>query len=285
MTSKTDKSVHSYKVFIQDVVEEYLFATANYKTTAEELQSGSDELFKLFNIYKHAVNISRKINNNNQEHKLVEVFEMSSENLQNITNKSVINATEGNITALSFWSIYLEEIFSDHPELNLDLSKDTLLTTHGDIKYLEYILGHVFAKQRPEVVELYIWWILLRDMILYTTHDMRVKHKKYLRSIEMDASYPPKVVHCTQVLDQWMGMALSFGIAKPEFLKETKASIQTMWGFVQEGFFQLVKELNWMDSQTKRDTVEKAKRMVSLIGFPEWILNKTALDLYYHEVS
>lgn len=272
-------------MFIQDVVEEYLFATVNYKATAEELQSVSDELFNVFNIYKHGVNISRHINTNNQDPKHVEALEISAEELQNITNKSLSNLTEGIVTALPFWSIYLEEIFSDQPELNLDLSKDTLLTTQGDIKYLEYIFGHVFAKQRPEVVELFIWWILLRDMILYTTHDMRLRHKKYLKSIEMDASYPPKVVHCTQVLDQWMGMALSFGIAKPEFLKETKANIQTMWGFVQDGFFQLVKELHWMDSQSKRKTLEKARRMVSLIGFPEWILNKTALDKLYQGVS
>lgn len=78
---------------------------------------------------------------------------------------------------------------------------------------------------------------------------------------------------------------MSFGIAEPQFLTKTKPKVQTMLSFIQNAFSQLVNDLHWMDAKTKEQTLQKAKQMDSLIGFPEWILNKTALEAHYFGVS
>lgn len=42
---------------------------------------------------------------------------------------------------------------------------------------------------------------------------------------------------------------------------------------------------NWIDAETKQRSLKKSRMMKSLIGFPEWILNKTQLEKHYEGVS
>lgn len=222
---------------------------------------------------------------NKSENPLDDIFDISLVTLQNMTDQFVRNVTEGNVTALPFWSIYMEEIFRDPQQLKIDLDKELLLTSRMDMLYMKQVFGSVLAKQKPEIVELYIWWSLLEDMMLYTTDAMRSKHREYLKVVSGVHTTASRSLYCTTVVTQMMGMALSYGIAEPEFLTKTKPKVETMLSFIQDSFYQLVNELHWMDKATKAETLEKAKRMVSLIGFPSWILNKTALEAHYYGVS
>jgi membrane metallo-endopeptidase-like protein 1 len=54
---------------------------------------------------------------------------------------------------------------------------------------------------------------------------------------------------------------------------------------IRLAFNTLVKNTTWMDYKTQLKTSEKSESMKSLIGFPEWILNKTELENYYKGVS
>lgn len=53
---------------------------------------------------------------------------------------------------------------------------------------------------------------------------------------------------------------------------------------LKKGFKSLVDEASWMDSVTKSIAKEKADSMTELVAFPDWILNKTALESYYQGV-
>lgn len=42
---------------------------------------------------------------------------------------------------------------------------------------------------------------------------------------------------------------------------------------------------DWMDRDTRVFAQDKAKQMLSLIGFPDFLYNDTELDEYYRNVS
>ena len=54
---------------------------------------------------------------------------------------------------------------------------------------------------------------------------------------------------------------------------------------IKSAFTQTVKGIDWMDEETKKDTLLKVKDMVSFVGYPEWLLNKTVIEVYYEDVS
>lgn len=283
MTARDKEIIDAYYVFIREAIGEYLTTTTQVKPTPEQLQEASEQIYM---VTKYVYKKNQQVENmNKSENPLEDIFDISIPDLQNLTNAYANNATGGNVTELPFWAVYLEEIFRDSPEVKLDVSQEILLTSRMDMAYLKGVLGNVVAKQSQEVVELYIWWTLLEDMMLYTTDQMRNLHRSYLKTVSGIAAAPSRSLYCTTVVSQMMGMAMSYGIAEPEFLWKTKPKVTEMLIFIRNSFEQLVRELHWMDQMTKAETLAKVRRMQSLIGFPEWILNKTALETHYFGVS
>jgi predicted metalloendopeptidase len=47
---------------------------------------------------------------------------------------------------------------------------------------------------------------------------------------------------------------------------------------------ELLDENDWVDDETKRLVTEKTDAMLVLAGFPDWVSNVSALDLYYDKV-
>ena len=54
---------------------------------------------------------------------------------------------------------------------------------------------------------------------------------------------------------------------------------------IKAAFKRNLPNLSWMDEQTRRSAEEKANAVIDMIGFPKYILNKTALDKRYETVS
>jgi predicted metalloendopeptidase len=54
---------------------------------------------------------------------------------------------------------------------------------------------------------------------------------------------------------------------------------------IRAQFSSSVSEVDWMDPVTRKVAQAKAQAMKELIGYPDWYANKSALEVYYKEVS
>lgn len=54
-----------------------------------------------------------------------------------------------------------------------------------------------------------------------------------------------------------------------------------MFRDILRAFKAQVKTLDWMDTRTKRRALEKANLVEGFIGYPAWLRNSSAVDLYY----
>ena len=54
---------------------------------------------------------------------------------------------------------------------------------------------------------------------------------------------------------------------------------------IKEAFTRNLPNLSWMDKETRESARAKARAVIDMIGFPEYILNKTALDERYEKVG
>lgn len=71
---------------------------------------------------------------------------------------------------------------------------------------------------------------------------------------------------------------------KNKFSKEAKTEVEYFVKKMKEVFQKTLRTARWMDVQTKRQAYIKLKTMRSKIGYPEWILNSTHLQLLYKHV-
>ncbi|XP_067012071.1 endothelin-converting enzyme homolog isoform X2 [Anabrus simplex] len=177
------------------------------------------------------------------------------------------------------WRQYLTEFFKDVQNVTLDLDgKDGIVVLHK-----RYILGVASFLSNATRVHLYnyFWWQVVESLSPHVNRHMRDLKQQYLEEVT-DGNMPiSRSLFCAAGVNQLMGMAVSYFIADPEFLKSTKKKVEEMLMDVQIAFHHLVDQLDWMDEATKEATGEKVAATRSFIGFPEWLLKPGALDAYY----
>lgn len=202
-----------------------------------------------------------------------DLLNVNMNDFENLTDKLIIPKKSG------IWQQYLETVFSDVDPM-FDVSKHLILTSWSDIYYIQRALRYIQDIPQAEL-ELYIWWSIVEELILHTTNDFRHLHNEYAKTITKLEGTTPRSLYCTSVVNQLMGMAVSYAIAQPDFLLHTKPKVVDMIQNIQMAFDSLVREATWMDEETKCSTLEKSHSMKSLVGFPDWILKTGELDNYY----
>lgn len=203
---------------------------------------------------------------------------MTIDQLQNASDRLIAPKT------FPIWREYLTVLFDGIPSAQLDFDRDLVLTSKPDLFYLENIIEFISNTTTNEEMEVYIWWSVVEELILHTTSSMRKIHSEYAKHITKLESATPRSLYCASGVNQLVGMAVSYAIADNLFLNHTKPMVVTMLNNIREAFNNLVRQTAWMDDRTKCSTLEKSEAMKSLIGFPEWILDKEKLDEFYGDM-
>nr|CAH0110462.1 unnamed protein product [Daphnia galeata] len=89
---------------------------------------------------------------------------------------------------------------------------------------------------------------------------------------------------CMKRVHRMMGFAIGAKYVETAFDPQAKTDMKEMILNLKMAFSSLVEESNWMDDETKINALEKAAAMTEYIGYPDWIANRTTLDLAYQGI-
>lgn len=53
---------------------------------------------------------------------------------------------------------------------------------------------------------------------------------------------------------------------------------------IEDAFIKGIPLVSWMDDKTRETAIEKVRKIVQMIGYPDWILDSVQLDKYYENV-
>eukprot|EP00808_Paulinella_micropora_P025877 g3683.t1 len=110
--------------------------------------------------------------------------------------------------------------------------------------------------------------------------DANFEFRKALYGVQQER---PRWKTCLDLTDGALGFALGRDFVHYTKAQDDRAAAQDMIGRIRTAFEQqLVPALSWMDSPTKAAAVEKAQAVGEQIGYPDWIMNQTRLQEYYH---
>ncbi|KAG5890093.1 hypothetical protein JTB14_003656 [Gonioctena quinquepunctata] len=183
------------------------------------------------------------------------------------------------------WLKYFNFLFSG-TNVTMDPKKDLLYVTEMDLRFLKRMLKYVRAT--PDInLELYMWWATVYAMIINTSSDVMEYIGKQLSSFgrgTISNVARSRSLECALLVNNYMGYAVSYALADPIFPNTTKPKVERMVSELKNAFVNHVNSINWMDSATKRVTLEKSKEMLTFIGYPDWLFQKGELDKVYADV-
>ncbi|XP_055609974.1 endothelin-converting enzyme 1-like [Uranotaenia lowii] len=176
--------------------------------------------------------------------------------------------TDSNLTtSFPIWQRYINTLFKNLPTARPS-AEDKFQIESRNLVYLRNIVPKVL-EQSPEVIELYVWVQVTRFLIYHEFNNY--KH--------LDEN------GCANHVLHLMGLAVSYAIAEPDFLTETKPRLHQMLENIGASFREMVLETDWMDAETKFASLEKSRAMQAIIGVPEWILDSEKLTDHYKTLN
>ncbi|XP_063218947.1 endothelin-converting enzyme homolog isoform X2 [Bacillus rossius redtenbacheri] len=127
----------------------------------------------------------------------------------------------------------------------------------------------------------YLVWQMVRSMTAYMSQAFRDAYKglrKVLMGLE-GGDEPWR--YCVADTSSVIGFAVGAMFVKEVFVGNSKPMAEDMINEVRDAFKRNLKNLHWMDEETRKSAEKKADAISDMIGFPNYILDPTALDETY----
>ncbi|XP_058792667.1 endothelin-converting enzyme homolog isoform X2 [Phymastichus coffea] len=202
------------------------------------------------------------------------------DDLQKLTDEYVKSINES-LTPKEFWRPFIEELLKDVG--NFDPRKDKVLV--GDLDYLKEI-AIVLASSDEELLETAIWWTVVDFCVPYVSKELRKIWNTYVQDFIGTKADRSRSLYCSESVNELMGMAVAWMYVNSSFADDgLNHKVSEMIENIKSAFTNFVYNIEWMDQSTKLATLEKNRRMKSLIGYPYWLFEDGTLDEYYDGIN
>ncbi|XP_071449317.1 polyamine-transporting ATPase 13A3-like [Hetaerina americana] len=204
---------------------------------------------------------------------------MSIRTLQEYTNQAITEPCYK-----MDWLEYLQKLFA-HSEVLLTLD-DQIYVENLD-KILNILKLVDSTEQR--ILDNFLGSRIASFIAPETTDNLWDTAKWFYQKLNYIQDDYPRWMHCNHVVNDYpnvgMGMSIAYKFNQSYFKAEKLNEANEMINDLKAAFEDILKESSWMDDSTKDYALEKARYMLKLVGYPEWISNKTKLNQFYEKVD
>ncbi|KAL3265444.1 hypothetical protein HHI36_009647 [Cryptolaemus montrouzieri] len=181
-----------------------------------------------------------------------------------------------------FLQKYIGRIFENIENVTIDFNEDIMYIQDGEKPYIFHIMS--FLLDTSDIyIELYMWWSTVLSMIINTTTDVveYITKETEVLYVSSHTNSRSKSVECVELVNTFMGMAVTYGIADRAFANKSGLHVRHMLDDIRESFKSSVEGITWMDEETKKATLDKSENMYSFIGYPSWLFEDGKIEKYY----
>ncbi|XP_030748632.1 neprilysin-4-like isoform X2 [Sitophilus oryzae] len=151
-------------------------------------------------------------------------------------------------------------------------------------RYLHQLLN-LLNKTNPRVIQNYLLWRFVRHRTQNLDYRFMESVQKFYHALFGREKQPPRWQFCVLQTNTNMGMALGSLFIRHYFDKNSKSDTTKITENLIQAFLDMLQEKEWLDRQTKDFAQIKINNMDLKIGFPNFLLNATELNLKYRDVK
>ncbi|XP_046994653.1 neprilysin-4-like [Schistocerca americana] len=230
-----------------------------------------------YNVVEFEIQLARLMSPNEMRRNAYRMYNaMTLRELQKWTDNSEAINTHSRIQ----WLQLMEDLFDD---IDVKIGYDETVV----VKEMDYLfkLVELLDNTPVRVIANYLNWRLVKTVSRDTTQKMRELAFLFEKVLSGTKEDQPRWRDCVFTTSSSLNFAVGYEYVKQFFDDEAKKSALEMVTNIREAFKLQVREVDWMDKQTRKVASEKADAMTELIGYPDWFSNKTALEHFYTEVE
>uniref|UniRef100_A0A8C4QTG2 Endothelin-converting enzyme 1 n=1 Tax=Eptatretus burgeri TaxID=7764 RepID=A0A8C4QTG2_EPTBU len=178
------------------------------------------------------------------------------------------------------WRRLLQNVL--HP---VPLQRDESLVVFA-VPYLKNISRLIVSTDKG-VLHTYILWQLVMKLTPMMDRRFRAAHEAFLETLlgAKKVSCTPRWQFCIDDTDAVLGFALGAMFVNATFKPSSKCLAEDIIVAIRKSFIENLASLSWLDEATKDKARKKAISLYDMIGYPNFILNKTKLNEVYDELE
>ncbi|XP_042912794.1 neprilysin-2-like, partial [Parasteatoda tepidariorum] len=117
--------------------------------------------------------------------------------------------------------------------------------------------GELIAKTDKRIVANYMMWRVVADSAGMLSKDWKALVQEYVLAITGEREEKPRWEQCVNSLSENLEIALSSYYIKHYFKGDSKQKASEMVKYISNAFLEILKQIDWMDEETRRQAIEK----------------------------
>lgn len=135
------------------------------------------------------------------------------------------------------------------------------------------------------VLNNYLVWQTVRSLTACLSKPFREAYKGLRKALLGSEGHEEQWRYCVSDVNNAMGFAIGAMFVREVFHGKSKPMAEEMINQVRKAFTKNLKNLDWMDAETRKAAEEKANAITDMIGFPDFILQPSDLDERYRDLA
>ncbi|XP_076628032.1 M13 family metallopeptidase neprilysin 3 isoform X3 [Colletes latitarsis] len=153
------------------------------------------------------------------------------------------------------------------------------------VKLSKLVLEYNETNSGKVVLNNYLVWQTVRSLTGCLSKPFRDAYKGLKKALIGSEGREEQWRYCVSDTNNVMGFAIGAMFVRDVFHGKSKPMAEKMIDQVRKAFTKNLKNLDWMDADTRRAAEEKANAITDMIGFPYFILNPSELDNLYKDLT
>ncbi|KAK7794358.1 hypothetical protein R5R35_007241 [Gryllus longicercus] len=141
------------------------------------------------------------------------------------------------------------------------------------------------TKEGKIILNNYLIWQTVRSLTACLSKAFRDAYRGLRKALIGSDGGEEPWRYCVTDTNNVIGFAIGAMFVREVFQGQSKPMAENMINEVRNAFKKNLKNLSWMDDETRRAADEKADAITDMIGFPDYILNPQQLDEKYKDLN
>ncbi|XP_076756749.1 M13 family metallopeptidase neprilysin 3 isoform X2 [Xylocopa sonorina] len=172
--------------------------------------------------------------------------------------------------------------------VNKEIDNETMIVNFAPeyfAKLSNLVLEYKKTNKGKIVLNNYLVWQTVRSLTACLSKSFRDAYKGLRKALIGSDGHEEQWRYCVSDTHNAMGFAIGAMFVREVFHGNSKPMAEDMIDRVRKAFTKNLKNLDWMDVETRRSAEEKANAITDMIGYPDFILNQDELDERYKDLT
>ncbi|KAK9888869.1 hypothetical protein WA026_001089 [Henosepilachna vigintioctopunctata] len=177
------------------------------------------------------------------------------------------------------WIEYMNTLLA--PDTKVSMDEIVVVSVPSYLSDLEKLL-----ESTPKRVQAnYLMWRAAASSVSYLTEALRKRQLEYTTVVTGRTERAPRWKECVDIASGSLSTAAGALYVRKYFNENARQNALEMVRDIRAEFESILRNVDWMDDETKKNAINKAKSMATHIAYPDELLDDHKLEEFYDNLE